>query len=83
MPKNTKKEQIKEAIREDELTLVEIANQFGVKQPYISQDKVEVERDTYFDYLKNLYSIMNNKMSWKERPTPNEVAQIKEVQKIL
>jgi len=83
MPKNSKKEQIKEAIVADEFTLVNIAKMFEVKQPYISQLKIEVDRDKYLNHLRFLYSVMNTKMTFKERPTESEVKQIKEVKTLL
>ena len=83
MPKNTKKEKIKQAIVADELSLVGIANEFGVKQPYISQLKIEVDRDKYLAHLKFMYQTMNDLMTWKERPPKNVVIRINEVKTFL
>ncbi|MCP4762595.1 MAG: hypothetical protein GY870_12515 [archaeon] len=79
MPKNSKKEKIKEAIAKDEATLVAIAKEFGVKQPYISQLKKEVDSEINLELLKFMYDIMNTKMSWKERPISKVIDKIKEV----
>lgn len=79
MPKNIKKEEIKKAILADEIPLVEIGKQFGVTQPYVSQLKIEAERDDFLDKLRFLYNIMNNKMAFKVKPTIDEAQQIKEV----
>jgi len=83
MPKNTKKEKIKQAILKDEASLVSIANEFGVKQPYISQLKIEVDRDKYHNHLKFLYDIMNTKMTFKDRPNQSEITRIKEVKALI
>lgn len=83
MPKNTKKEKIKQAILKDEASLVSIANEFGVKQPYISQLKIEVDRDKYLNLVKFLYKTMNDLMTWKESPPQDIRTKIKEVQNIL
>ena len=83
MPKNSKKEKIKEAIIKDEQTLVAIAKEFKVRQPYISQLKKEVEYEENMKLLKFMYDIMNTKMTWKEKPNNSEIDKIKKVKNIV
>lgn len=83
MPKNTTKDKLKQELLKDEMTQVEIARMYGVSQPYISQLRMEVDRDRFFSYLKFMYSIMNSKMSFKERPSEAEKVKIREVRALL
>lgn len=83
MPRNNKKEKIKEAIIKDEQTLVAIAREFEVKQPYISQLKIEVDRDKYLENLKFMWEIMNSKMTWKSKPSNTEKEQLKKVRSYI
>lgn len=79
MPKNIKKEQIKKEILADKLSVTAIANKYGVGQPYVSQLRIEAERDDLQAKLRFLYNLMNNKMTFKENPTIEEAREVKEV----
>lgn len=83
MPKNTTKDKLKQDLLEDELTQVDIARKYGVSQPYVSQIRIEVERDRLFSYLKFMYKTMNDLMTWKQKPPQDIINKIKEVQTFL
>lgn len=83
MPKNTKKEKIKKEIIKDEKSLVDIAKMFDVSQPYVSQVKIEVEREIYLENLKFMWDLMNHKMKFTEKPTDFDKSKIKEVSQLI
>jgi len=62
MPKNIKKFEIIEDIREDVLFQKEIAEKYNVSESYVSQLKNEVKKIDYAKHLRFLYNFMDQYM---------------------